>query len=166
MFLASRWRQCLIKLSVWKMGLVPRIFGMGELKPRIGGTARSLIRAFRVEMRKTIPRLPRLVPTCPKYLSSHCAMCSLEDPGSDCPWLLASGAGTWQGKWQGHSVPWASGFAPPYPNSLLFLASPFLVPSVALKLCLLQNSLPHSASSHDLWHLQSGCVSELKMELR
>lgn len=88
-------------------------------------------------------------------------MCSLEDPGSDCPWLLASGSGTWQGKWQGHLAPWASGFAPPYSSYLQFLASPLLVPSVAVKLCRLQNSLLCSANSQDLWHCQSDYVSEL-----
>lgn len=92
-------------------------------------------------------------------------MCSLEDPGSDCPWLLASGSGTWQGKWQGHLAPWASGFAPPYPNSLQFLASPLLVPSVAVKLQLQNSRLPCSANSQNLWHLQPGCVPELKMGL-
>lgn len=59
----------------------------------------------------------------------------------------------------------ASGFAALYPNSLHFLASPLLVPSVTVKLCFLQDSLPHSASSYDPWHLQSSCVSELQMEL-
>lgn len=52
MFLASRGRQCLIRLSVWKVGLVPRVFekGMGEMKTRVGGRARFLITAFRVEI--------------------------------------------------------------------------------------------------------------------
>lgn len=133
MFLASR-RQCLVRLSVWKTGLVPRIFeeGMDEMKTRVGGRARFLIVSLRVEIRG---RVSQLSPTLPKYLTSHCAMCSLEDPGSDRLWLLARGPGTWQGKWQRHLATWASGFAPPYPNSLQFLlASPPLVPSVAAKL--------------------------------
>jgi hypothetical protein len=35
-FLASRGMQCLIRLSVWKMGLVSRMFeeGMGDIKTR------------------------------------------------------------------------------------------------------------------------------------
>lgn len=101
MFLASRGRQCLIRLSVWKMGLVPRVFekGMGEMKTRIGSRARFLITAFRVEIRGRQYQgfLDYSHPT-PKYLTSHCAMCSLEDPRSDSPWLLADGSGTWQGK--------------------------------------------------------------------
>lgn len=37
MFLASRGRQRLFKFSVWKIGLVSRIFeeGMGEMKTKI-----------------------------------------------------------------------------------------------------------------------------------
>lgn len=120
-----------------------------------------------------MPKLPMLVPPRPKYLTSHCAMCSLEDPGSDCPWLLASGSDTdtWWGKWQEHLVPWSTGipwtsaFAPPYHNSLQFLASPPLVLSVAVILHLLQNSFLCSASSQDVWHLQAGCVPELIMGL-
>lgn len=50
MFLASRGKQCPIRLSVWMM--VPKIFeeGMGEMKTRVGDKATSLITAFRVEI--------------------------------------------------------------------------------------------------------------------
>lgn len=52
MFLASRRRQCLVRLSVWKTGLVPRIFedGMEEMKTRVGGRTRFLIVSLRVEI--------------------------------------------------------------------------------------------------------------------
>lgn len=86
MFLASRGRQCLIGFSVWKIGLVSRIFeeGMGEIKTKVGLDLLLKHLEWRLE-RKTTPGTPRFVPPCPKYLTSHCAMCSSEDPGSDCP---------------------------------------------------------------------------------
>lgn len=146
------------------MGLVSRIFeeGMREMKAKVGLDLLVKHLEWRLE-RKAIPEIPRLVPPCPRYLTSHCAMCSSEDPGSDCLWLLARGSGTWQGKWQGHLALWASGCAPPYSSYLQFVASPLLVPFVAVKLCLPQNSLLCSANSQDLWHCQLDCVSELKM---
>lgn len=72
MFPASRGRQCQIRLSVWKMGLVPRIFekGLGEMKPRVGGRAKSLTTVFRVEIREEDnTRASQVSPTLPQVPS-------------------------------------------------------------------------------------------------
>lgn len=67
--------------------MVSRIFGRNGRDEGESWAYISYYRNVRVERR----------PSLSQYLTSHCAMGSLEDPGSDCSWLLASGSDTCQG---------------------------------------------------------------------
>lgn len=118
---------------------------LGETRMRDG----PILLNVRVESR------PGLSP----YLTSHCASGSLEDPGGDCPWLLASGPDICQGKLQ-EQLGYLDLGAPPYADFLLFPVSPLPVPSEDG----LQDHLLYPAKSQTLWYLQPG-VPELTVEL-